>query len=227
MFHVVSIEGNIASGKSTLLETLKQSADRSQVALCFISEPLQALQKNGWLQKFYRDMHRHAFSFQFIMLMKKWKSMLEQILKLCSTPQQRPVVIITERSLYSDSRVFTAALHSMGHIDNTDMELIQEAYETYLCTLRLLHCKEIGYVYLNTDAGECYKRYISRDREGETLEPKYLNILQNVHTAMLSARCLPYVTVSETSGTKVADSILGWICQLSQDQTSQPHVTLN
>lgn len=214
MFSLLSIEGNIASGKSTLLSLIKQHCQQrqQQIRFCFIPEPLEELQENGWIRKLYEDKKKYAFPFQLIMLLKRWTRLLQEFLNVHRNPVK--TVIITERSMYSDSRIFTAVLHSMGYIDDCDMHLIQEAYDSYMRTLRILAFKEIGFIYIDTNKEECYRRYKERERSDELLDITYLAALENVHKSMLDARNLSHFIVHQNYGIQEVANIVSWILQL-------------
>ena len=95
---IICVEGNIGSGKSTLVEKLKNKySNREDV--CFLQEPveqwLQIKDKDGTniLEKYYKDQHTYAFSFQ----MMAYISRLSILKKAIENPKYK--YIITERCL--------------------------------------------------------------------------------------------------------------------------------
>ncbi len=69
--YIVSIEGNIGSGKTTLMSHLKQYY-KDCPFVRFVREPVDEwetyVDENGtnMLQKFYGDQHKYAFPFQVL-----------------------------------------------------------------------------------------------------------------------------------------------------------------
>ena len=70
-FTLVSIEGNIGSGKSTLMKNLKEYYKNNNQVL-FLKEPVDEWEKikdsNGItiLEKFYKDQDKYSFPFQMM-----------------------------------------------------------------------------------------------------------------------------------------------------------------
>jgi deoxyadenosine/deoxycytidine kinase len=78
---IISIEGNIGTGKSTFLDNLKKVQEENIVVV--IKEPLDQWLKitdkdgNSILNNFYQDPHKFSFSFQILVL----KTMKDLLLK--------------------------------------------------------------------------------------------------------------------------------------------------
>ena len=68
---IVSLEGNIGGGKSTLLQKMREKYSNSENVV-FVDEPVSEwdsiTDENGtpMLQLFYQDQQKHAFAFQMI-----------------------------------------------------------------------------------------------------------------------------------------------------------------
>jgi thymidylate kinase len=91
---LVSIEGNIGAGKSTLIESLKTTFANSVV---FVDEPVDewstVTDSDGVtiLQKYYADQKRYAFAFQMMAFITRAKRLR---LALAENPHK---IIVTER----------------------------------------------------------------------------------------------------------------------------------
>lgn len=96
---VVSIEGNIGIGKSTLLANLrKRYANDPRVA--FVDEPVELWEANDLLGAMYRNELSRS-SFQFMALTTRYTALLNSFNSEAS-------IIITERSFLSDRYCFAA-----------------------------------------------------------------------------------------------------------------------
>ena len=68
---IISIEGNIGSGKSTMVEYLKQNLQNDST-ICFLQEPVDIwntiIDKNGVniIENYYNDQKKYAFQFQMM-----------------------------------------------------------------------------------------------------------------------------------------------------------------
>ena len=99
---LISIEGNIGTGKTTLMRYIKKLYN-DNCKVVFIEEPvdlwLQLKSSDGEniLEKFYKDKTRWSYSFQ----MHAFITRAQEIMK-----QDQNKVIIIERSVLTDRNVF-------------------------------------------------------------------------------------------------------------------------
>ena len=116
---LISIEGNIGSGKSTVIEWLKTQENKNIV---FVDEPvnewLSIKDKDGMnaLDCFYKDQKQNAFCFQILAYITRLKKL---ILKLEEYANQ-DIIIITERSIDTDRNVFAKMLYEDGLISSIE-----------------------------------------------------------------------------------------------------------
>ena len=128
-YQILSIEGNIGGGKSTLLESLKRYYENDKTVL-FVDEPVKEWEKikddsgNTMLKKFYADQKKYAFPFQMMAYVSRLK-MLRDIIKSVSSEPDKHFIIITERSLFTDKYVFAKMLFDQGQIEDV-------CYQIYL-----------------------------------------------------------------------------------------------
>ena len=91
---LISLEGNISSGKTTLFNKLKEKYEHSDII--FVPEPVEQWQSlldedgNSMLEKFYDNKKKYSFMFQIMVA----QTMIEKIKK---ARQYNKSVIITER----------------------------------------------------------------------------------------------------------------------------------
>ena len=109
---IVSVEGSISSGKSTLLEYLKARLDPA--IFVFVDEEFELWNKitdekgTPLFELFYQDPNKFAFAFQLIVLSSRHATIKQ--LK-AQFPQK---TIICERSVQSSRQVFAKMLHQQG-----------------------------------------------------------------------------------------------------------------
>ena len=170
---ILSIDGNIGSGKSTLFNSLREYfSDEHNCGgkkIIFIDEPV-----GDWelvrdendktvLECFYENPEKHAFSFQML----AYISRLSKLLKIIKGGEYD--IIITERCVYSDRNVFAKMLY-----DGKKMSLIEwKIYELWFDNF-LEELPDIYFIYLKTTPELCSSRIKMRNRIGENISLDYL-----------------------------------------------------
>jgi deoxyadenosine/deoxycytidine kinase len=174
---IISIEGNIGAGKTTILEELKTRMGDSSYII-FVKEPVDIWEtvrdEDGKtiLEKFYEDSKKYAFQFQ-VMALTTRLSLIRNTIR--ENPDCK--VIICERSVDADMQIFAKMLYADGIISYID-------YKIY-CLLAKEHSHDFvvdGYVYINADAEVCHNRVTKRSRTGESqIELAYLQKCKKYH----------------------------------------------
>lgn len=149
---LISIGGNIGSGKSTLIQTLTETGRISnsiQKNWVILSEPIERW--GPWLKLFYDHMVKHAFGFQM-------KVMYEYMFVKALNKKKN---VITERSPMDSVFVFGNHLQEKGILQDHEYCLLKKFYE------------EIGwkphiYIYISSDPEVCYNRIVERKRQCES-----------------------------------------------------------
>ena len=101
---IISIEGNIGSGKSTLVDYLKNNYTDKNIV--YLQEPVDEWNnikdENNItiLEKFYANQTKYSFAFQMMAYISRL-DLLRNSIK--NNPNS---IIITERSLFTDKYVF-------------------------------------------------------------------------------------------------------------------------
>jgi len=174
---IVSLEGNIGAGKSTILEQM-QVRFSNHKNWVFLKEPVdlwaQIKDKNGetMLSKFYSDPSKYSFSFQ-IMAYTTRLHLLRELIR--ENPECK--VIICERSLDADKHIFAKMLYDDGKME----DVMYQIYETYFSEYEGDYHLD-GLVYINASAEICNQRIQKRSRDGESLIPlAYLEQCRNYH----------------------------------------------
>lgn len=176
---VYSIEGNIGTGKSTFLEKLKQHY-KDDESVCFLDEPTQVWDtikdKNGVtiLEKYYKDQIKYAFSFQMMAFISRLTALKEAL------KNNKYVIIIMERSLFTDCNVFAQMLYDDKKIEDIEFTIYQKWYNDFIKEL-----PPISFIYLRTEPIISMKRIQERNREGETIPLEYLENCHKYHDKWL------------------------------------------
>jgi deoxyadenosine/deoxycytidine kinase len=170
-----SIEGNIGSGKSTLIRALKEFQDISNIPVIFVDEPVSQWEsiKNAegknMIELFYGNQSRYAFSFQ----MMAYISRLDMLQEAIRTHPN--AIIITERCLLTDYNIFAKLLYE-------NKSMLQEEYEIYVTWFdRFQDIKIDGMIYVRTDVEVAFERCKHRSRPGETIDIEYLKQCHEKH----------------------------------------------
>ena len=177
MVKVYSLEGNIGSGKSTLIRELK----KINKDFIFVFEPVDewALitdnKGENILTKFYRDKKSYSFSFQ----MMAYISRLVELKKIITKNPQ--AIIITERSIMSDKNIFAKMLYDEGNIEEVNYIIYLKWFDEFIKDI-----PHIGYIYLDVRPEISYQRVLKRNRCGETISLSYLNKCHQYHEKWLS-----------------------------------------
>ena len=190
---IVSIDGNIGSGKSTLLSTLKEYyVDNDHII--FLKEPVDDWEKitdeNGvtMLEKFYSDQEKYSFSFQMMAYVSRLKVLRDAkkmiIGNYLKHQDDKPYIIISERSLYTDKMVFAKMLYDSKKIEEVNYKIYLSWFDTFAEEFPVHKT-----VYVKTSPERCHLRILKRSRDGESNIPlEYLDNCSMYHDNMLDPK---------------------------------------
>jgi len=175
---LISIEGNIGSGKSTFVNILKAYyKDNNRV--CFLDEPVDTwntiVDDNGEtiIENYYRDQKKYAFSFQMMAYISRL-ALLKRAIQ-----NKEYDIIISERSLSTDKYVFCQMLYDDKIIDTINYSIYNKWFDEFNIDIKT------QYVYLKTDPSIAYDRIQTRARKGEIIPLAYLTICDKYHNEWL------------------------------------------
>ena len=183
MILIYSIDGNIGSGKSTIVESLKKKFSENylrndKVDFIFVDEPVEIWQSlkddlgENILTKFYRDQEKYSFPFQMMAYISRL-SKLKSVIKNLKKPYN---VIVTERSVFTDYEIFAKMLHEDGKIETINYNIYKLWFNHFIGDLPFK-----GIIYIKTDPQLCYERVKIRSREGEDIPLDYLEKCHTYH----------------------------------------------
>jgi len=175
----LSIEGNIGSGKSTIIKKLKEEFG-SEKRIEFLEEPVDAWMhikdKNGlnMLEKYYADTKSYAFAFQ----MMAYISRISQIKRTLETTKAD--IIVSERSVHTDKHVFAKMLFDSELLEDVEYQIYLNWFNEFIKDI-----PQSIVFYIRTDPDIAYERVQKRARPGETCDIEYLKKCHKYHDKWL------------------------------------------
>ena len=183
--NIISIEGNVGSGKSTAVNSLKELYKNNN-RIYFLEEPV-----NEWInikdesgkdiiEKFYENQEKYSFSFQIMAYISRL-SMLKNAINYCKLNNIK--LIVCERSLNTDKNVFCKMLKDSGKIEDINYQIYLKWFNDFITEIPKTY-----YVYIKTDPKIAFDRVIKRNRKGENISLEYLTMCSNYHDTWLNIR---------------------------------------
>ncbi|XP_026177229.1 deoxyguanosine kinase, mitochondrial [Mastacembelus armatus] len=193
----VSIEGNIAVGKSTFARLLQSACSDWEVVVEPVSQwqnidsgtskggsaPPQTAVSN-LLQMMYQDPERWSYTFQTYSCMSRLRTQLQPLpARLLSS--EGTAVQVYERSVYSDRYIFALNMFELGCINSTEWAVYQDWHS--LLVEQFGHKVALeGIIYLRAPPEKCMERLEHRGRaEEKGVKLDYLDKLHIQHERWL------------------------------------------
>ena len=217
---IVSVDGNIGSGKSTILRILKEKFSMYN-NIIFLQEPVDQWEeikdKNGVtiLTKFYENQEKYSFAFQMMAYISRLSLLKE------TTEKYPNSIIITERCLDTDRHVFAKMLYDSGKIEDIEYQIYLKWFDNFIDDKQT---KKI--IYLKTDPDICFYRIAKRNRTGESnISIEYLEECHKYHEVMIDETlCEKLIIDGNVDREENNDIVNLWIDQiknfLSIDESS-------
>lgn len=173
---IISVEGNIGVGKSTLINNvMKYYKENNKIVFYLEDLTLWNLIKdsdgNSIFELYYKNQKDYSFSFEITTLVSR--------LKQIKNTNSNNLVIITERCVYTDRDVFAKMLYDQGNISELNYSIYNLLFDT------VNTCKNIIHFYINIEPEIAYSRTIKRNREGENVDLNFLKICHDYHNKWL------------------------------------------
>ena len=175
-FYIFSIDGNIGSGKSTLIKKLKNELSSiNNLKIIYLQEPVDDWKnikdENGinLIENYYKNQEKWGFSFQITTLISR--------IALLKNLKESNIVIITERSISSDKNVFCNMLYNNKIINTLDYNIYLKWYNEFIKDYPIT-----GFIYVKTTPEKAYERVLKRKRVEEDGVPlDYLKECNDYH----------------------------------------------
>ena len=177
---IISIEGNIGVGKSTLIDNLETYYKNENIEnVIILREPVDAWtlfvdskDNEKILTKFYNDPKKFSFSFQILVLKTILELLVETIEKNSNCK-----LIICERSILSSRHVFTKMIYDSSQMNELEYKIYESLFDEWVNSTVFTPSK---IVYLNITPAVSYERIVKRSRVGENvIELDYVMPKQN------------------------------------------------
>ena len=208
---MISIEGNIGAGKSSLLRAVRkrlEHEDRKDIIL--LEEPIEEWKKvtdgfNNIIQLFYHAPQLYAYTFQTLVAITTMRALHKA---LSDNPDAK--VVLCERSLFSSRQVFAEALYEDGSMNDIEMGVYNQLFNDDVITW--MYPEEM--IYIKVQPESCLQRVKLRDRKGEgNIDIEWLREYQGYYEKALFEDMgkLPRIIEGESTNEKIRDS---WVDQV-------------
>lgn len=186
-----SFDGNIGSGKSTVVSKLKsvvcnrESDGSNKNIYYFLQEPVDEwntiCDTSGIniLTKFYANQEKYSFAFQmmaYISRLAQLKETISEIINNKNFSLNNRYFVFSERSVFTDKNVFAKMLYDSGKIEDIEYQIYNKWFDNFIKEL-----PQIKYIYIQTSPDIAYERILKRNREGESIEKEYICSCHNYH----------------------------------------------
>ncbi len=162
MKRFIAVAGNMGVGKTSMVEFLTQEYGVEPVY-----EPYTA---NPYLDDFYADMPRWGFHSQLWFLTHKFRLHLEL--------NDRPGVVVQDRTIYEDAEIFATNLGRSGMMSERDWRTYQDLYSAMRAALQ----PPDVLIYLRCSVRSIRQRIRRRGRASELAIPlPYLRRLNGLY----------------------------------------------
>jgi hypothetical protein len=163
----IAIAGNIGSGKTTLTKMLASHYN-------WIPK-FESVDFNPYLSDFYDDMERWSFNLQIFFLNKRFKDVVDI--------SKNNDVIIQDRTIYEDARIFAPNLYSMGLMSKRDFDNYSELFDLMMSLVKAPDLL----IYLKSSIPNLVSQIQKRGREYEkSIRIDYITGLNERYDAWIS-----------------------------------------
>lgn len=183
---IFSVEGNIGSGKSTLIEYLKQSNK-----YIYLPEPvsiwneIKDLSGVTILENYYKDQKKYSFPFQMMAYISRLSTIKNAVKS--AAPDN---IIFTERCIYTDREIFARMLYDSNLIEEIEYSIYLKWFDEFS------EIKLDGIIYIESTPETCAKRVNNRNRKGEESIPlDYLIKCNKYHENWINSTNVPVLVI--------------------------------
>ena len=161
---IIGVEGNIGAGKTSFIETVRNSNLDIEV----VDEPW--FDYKDMLEGFYNDPHYWAFPFQLAMLTKRAHNHFVM--------QMKKGAMLVERTLFADRHVFARAVHIEGYMTDTQFSDYNDVFKDLSFFIK----EPDIYIYLKAPMDLLMDRIKQRNRKGEEkITYEYVKLLETLY----------------------------------------------
>lgn len=195
---LVFLEGNINSGKTTLLKSLNESSEFE-----FHVYP-ERFADCELMTKRYKDSVSHAFELQRYIIQcyrKIFQEIDDDIKNQSKMKQSKRHVYVVERSLFSAFFVFVEILKEKGEITKQQYDTL--FLESISSSVKPDYIDNVLFVLFDTKPKMCYDRILSQNVYSNYITLPYIESIELKHIDMFQfLRKKGYLTETISSGSK-------------------------
>ena len=154
----IAIAGNIGCGKTTLTKLLAEH---------YGWQPrFESVSDNPYLSDFYADMERWSFNLQIYFLNRRFKEVVE----ISKTDD----IIVQDRTIFEDARIFAPNLHDQGLMSDRDFNNYNDLFDLMMSLVKLPDLM----IYLRASVSHLVGNIQKRGRDYEqTMQLDYIENL--------------------------------------------------
>lgn len=156
----IAIAGNIGSGKTTLTRMLAKRYGWTP--------RYEPVDNNPYLSDFYGDMNRWSFNLQIFFLNKRFREVVEIA--------KSDDIIIQDRTIFEDARIFAPNLHAQGYMSDRDFANYSDLFDLMMSLVGMPDLM----IYIRSTIPNLISQIEKRGRDYEqTMRINYLTGLNN------------------------------------------------
>ena len=156
----IAIAGNIGSGKTTLTRMLAKRYGWTP--------RYEPVDNHPYLEDFYGDMKRWSFNLQVFFLNKRFREVVEI--------SKSDDIIIQDRTIFEDARIFAPNLHAQGYMSDRDFANYSDLFDLMMSLVGMPDLM----IYIRSTIPNLISQIEKRGREYEqTMRIDYLTGLNN------------------------------------------------
>jgi deoxyadenosine/deoxycytidine kinase len=145
---IISLEGNIGSGKDNFIQFFKKYFNEN---IYFLEDSVYNWEDETLLKNFYKNSERWAFTLEVQSTIQKIKNLQSIYNNL-----DKDKILITRRSPLSDKMCFVTSCKQMNYMTSKEVEIYNNLFETFNIP------KYQGIIYLKSNVNKCYENIISK-----------------------------------------------------------------
>ena len=137
------------------------------------------------IEKYYENQEKYAFSFQMMAYITRIQTIKKKI------KEKKDVIIICERSIFTDKEIFAKMLYHDKKISEIDYSIYIRWFHEFITDIPIS-----GIIYVTTTPEICDKRVKKRNRKGENIPLAYLENCHKYHENWLTYESVPVLTLN-------------------------------
>lgn len=177
---IISIEGNIGAGKTTIINLLQKDFDE----VLLVEEPVaewQNINGHNILEKKFSNPERWCYSFEAYVLISKMNALVK-------AAESDKKIILIERCMLADKVFFDLAV-KLGQCNSMEQDMFNNLYQFLMENVYPRLC---GIIYLDTSVEECIRRIAKRNRSEElNVDKEFLQKLHNDFVNIINTSNIP------------------------------------